>query len=342
MQTLTDPLMKTKIESDANRRVLTGIRASGKLHIGNYFGAVRPALELQKKYLCNFFVADLHALTTNKDAKLMSDSTFDCVALWLACGLERSRSIIYRQSDVPFVAEFAWYLSSVTGMGLLEKGHAYKDALANSREVNHAIFSYPVLMAADICMYDADLVPVGKDQKQHVEMARDMAGSFNAVYGDNLIKLPEVVIDEKVMLIPGLDGRKMSKSYGNEIPFFCDEKTLRKKILSVVTDSTSLEAPKSIEGTVLGDFYKLFATPVQVNDLGSRMQQGGMGWGHAKEELFEVINTYLKETRAAYVQLRGDEAALEMILEDGAEKARAMAKPVINRVREAMGFRVLY
>ena len=256
----------------------------------------------------------------------------------MALGLDFKRYPLYRQSDVPMVTEFAWYLSCCIGFGFIEKGHAFKDALAQNKDVSHAVFSYPVLMAADILMYDPDIVPVGKDQKQHVEMARDMAGAFNAIYGEGVIKLPEVAIEEAVMTIPGLDGRKMSKSYGNEIPLFCSEDELKKKVMSIKTDSTALEAPKHLEGTLVGDLFNLFAQKSEFEDLKSRLAKGGLGWGHAKSELFDVINREVKGARSEYVKLRQDEVQLEKVLRDGAARAHSIAQPVLNRVRKAVGF----
>ncbi|MBX7136885.1 MAG: tryptophan--tRNA ligase [Oligoflexia bacterium] len=319
------------------KRSLTGIRASGNIHLGNYLGMIKPALDKQSQYECLYFIADLHSLTTNHDPQLIRRYSYDAVATWLAFGLDIKRNLIYRQSDLPMVTELAWFLSCTTGFGFLEKGHAFKDALAQNKDVNHGVFAYPVLMAADILLYAPDIVPVGKDQKQHVEMARDMAGSFNAIYGD-ILKLPEVVVDERVMLIPGLDGRKMSKSYGNEIPVFCSKEELRKKILSIKTDSTPLEQPKKLEGSLLNDLFKLFATDSQYQDLSKRLAAGGLGWGHAKEELFGVIDSALAAARDRYNQLRSDEGALDQVLRDGAERAFAIATPVLNSVRVAAGF----
>ena len=321
------------------KRSLTGIRASGDVHLGNYLGMIRPALEYQNKFQCLYFIADLHALTTNKNPALLRQNTLDIAATWLALGLDHKKHLIYKQSDVPMVTEFSWYLSVCTGMGLLEKGHSYKDASATDREVNHGVFAYPVLMAADIMMYDADQVPVGKDQKQHVEMARDMAGSFNALYGNgqDIIKLPVPVIKEEVMLIPGLDGRKMSKSYDNYIPLFCDEKILRKKIMSIRTDSTDVAASKTLKDTLIGQIYALFGSPTQYADLEKRLNQGGLGWGHAKEELFDVINSEVSEPRRRFNEFKQDIRYLAQVLDEGAGKAHEIALPVLNRVRQAVG-----
>ncbi|RME58072.1 MAG: tryptophan--tRNA ligase, partial [Candidatus Dadabacteria bacterium] len=238
------------------KRALTGITPTGTIHIGNYFGAIAPALSYQDQYECFFFVADFHALTTNKNREEIISQTYDIVAAWLAFGFNPKRHFMYRQSDVPLTAELAWYLSCVTGVGLLQKGHAYKDALAKNKEVNHGVLAYPVLMAADILLYEADIVPVGKDQKQHVEFTRDMAGSFNAVYGEGILKLPTPLIREEVMAVPGLDGRKMSKSYNNVIPLFEKPEKLKKLVMSIKTDSTPLEEPKDLDSTIIGAIYK--------------------------------------------------------------------------------------
>lgn len=322
----------------AKKRSLTGLRATGNLHLGNYLGAMRPALAFCEKYDGIYFIADLHALTSNRNPGLLASQTLDHLATWLAIGLDTEKHTLFRQSDIREHTELSWFLSCVTNLGLLEKSHAFKDAVAQGADVNHGLFAYPVLMAADILLYDADVVPVGKDQKQHVEMARDIAGAFNAVYGD-VLKLPEPVIQEEVKLIPGLDGRKMSKSYGNEIALLCPEKELRKKLMSLKTDSTPLEEPKTLRGSLVGDLFTLFGSAEQFADLESRLAQGGMGWGHAKEELFGVINEYVRPARDRYNELRGDEGYLRNVLKQGAEKARAIASPTMNRVRHAVGIR---
>lgn len=321
------------------KRALTGIRASGNLHIGNYLGAIKPALELTKEFDCLFFIADFHALTTSRDPDGLHRATLDQVATWVALGFDTEKHILFRSSDVPYVTELSWYLTCCTGMGLLEKAHAYKDSAAHNKEVNVGVFTYPLLMAADILMYDVDVVPVGKDQKQHVEMTRDMAGSLNALFGEGLLKLPEVLISEDVMTIPGLDGRKMSKSYGNEIPLFCSSDILKKLVMSIKSDSTPLEAPKALEGSLIGDIYKLFGSPAQYLDLSDRLEKGGMGWGHAKQELFEVLDTALRDPRERYLQLRADEQSLKRILNQGAERAAIISQNVLARVRQAVGIR---
>ncbi len=320
------------------KRALTGIQPSGQIHIGNYLGAVKPAIELQKDFDCVYFVADFHAITSLKDGATLSSFTLDLTATWLALGLDTQIHIFFRQSDVAFVAEYAWYLSCFTGMGLLEKCHAYKDKIAQGKDASHGLFAYPVLMAADILMYDVDVVPVGKDQKQHVEVARDIAGSINANYGKQIIKLPTPVISESTMLVPGLDGQKMSKSYNNTIPLFASEKALEKLVMSVKTDSTGLEDPKELDGSLVGQLFSLFSSEAQYEDLKSRMLKGGMGWGHAKKELFGVINDHIRGPRSEFEKLRGDPAFLLKVLNEGADKAKSIALKNLQALRDCFGF----
>jgi tryptophanyl-tRNA synthetase len=321
-----------------NKVSLTGIKPTGKPHLGNLLGMIAPALELQKDYSCIYFIADLHSLNGEKNPSVIRESTYDCVATWKALGLDTDQHIMFRQSDVPFVTEYTWYLTNVTGFGFLEKAHAFKDAVAKGKDINLGLFLYPVLMAADILMYDADVVPVGKDQKQHVEMARNMAGSFNSIYGEEIIKLPTPLIREDGDLITGTDGQKMSKSYGNIIEIFAPEKALKESVMKITTDSTPLEDPKSMAETPLGQLYRLFGSKDAYADLESRLQKGGLGWGHAKLELFELINQKLAEPRKIYNELRADEATLKQLLSTGAEKATARAKPILQRVRAALEF----
>lgn len=318
-------------------RLLTGIQPSGAVHIGNYLGMIKEAIALSNKHESFLMLADLHCLTSIKDGSLLKNLILDCAATWIACGLDINKHTLFLQSEVGLHPECAWCLSCVTGMGLLEKGHSYKDAIAGGAEVNHGRFSYPVLMAADILLYDADLVPVGKDQKQHVEFARDMAGSFNAVYGKDLLKLPEPYINEDTMTVPGLDGRKMSKSYGNVVPMFESEATLKKLILSIKTDSSDLAAPKELDGSLVGTYFKLFATPAQYDDLKMRLAKGGLGWGHAKTELFELINTFITPFRDSYNEVRKDEKYLLQTLHRGSLKAFNTALPTLQRMRKAVG-----
>ncbi len=320
-------------------RVLTGIRTSGNIHLGNFFGMIEPALRWQEKAECFFFLADLHSLTTLKDPKLLNIYTFDTVATWLALGFDESKHLLYRQSDLPEVTELAWYLSCVTGMGLLQKAHAYKDAQSKQNELNHGVFAYPVLMAADILLYDATIVPVGKDQKQHVEIAKDIAGSFNAIFGPEVLVLPEPVIEEKVMTIPGLDGRKMSKSYGNEIPFFSDSVALKKLVMSITTDSSALEESKELDGTLVGALFELVTSSKEYTSLRERLWAGGYGWGHAKLELFERLEAKIKPLREEYLKLRTDESHLKSVLTRCAEQARVIGDKTLRRVRSAVGIR---
>jgi tryptophanyl-tRNA synthetase len=318
-------------------RILTGIRPSGDIHLGNYLGSIEPALKRQSDNECFFFLADLHTLTTLQDPLLLREYTLDITATWIACGLDISKHLLYRQSDIPFVTELSWYLSTVFGMGHLQKSHAYKDALNRGLEVNHAVFSYPVLMAADILLYDADIVPVGKDQKQHVEMARDMAGAFNAIYGE-ILTLPEVFIEESVMTIPGLDGRKMSKSYGNVLPLFAGEKGLKTLFLSIPTDSSALEEKKSMRDTTLGALFQALSDTENLNAYEEKLLAGGFGWGHAKLALLEIFLKRFKDIRTTYFALRKDEGYLRSVLQQGGEKAYAIGRAKINSVRERLGF----
>lgn len=320
------------------KRALTGIRPSGDLHLGNLLGTIKPGLALGDTHQCFFFVADLHALTTMRNAKDLRKFSYDVAAAWISLGLDPKKHTLWRQSDCPEVTELAWYLSCVTGYGFLEKAHAFKDAQSKDREVNHGVFAYPVLMAADILLYDPDVVPVGKDQKQHVEMTRDMAGSWNALFGETL-KLPEVLIRDEVMTIPGLDGQKMSKSYNNVIPVFGKEADLKKAVMSIVTDSTPVEAPKSMKGTLLGSFFEVCASKDTRDDIESKLKAGNFGWGHAKLALFELLNEMLSPARKEYESLRADEKKLETILLEGRDKAKSVASKVLGRVREAAGFR---
>lgn len=323
---------------ERRKRALTGIRATGELHLGHFLAVITPGVKLQESFDCLYFIADLHALTTTKDRTTVRESALDVAASWIALGLDTTHHLLWRQSDLPAVTELAWYLSCVTGLGFLEKAHAFKDAAEKNKETNHGVLAYPVLMAADILLFDSDVVPVGKDQKQHVEMARDMAGYFNTAFEGDFIKLPEARIEEEVMLIPGLDGRKMSKSYNNTIPLFCEEEVLRKKVMSLKTDSTPVDASKVLRGTLLSDLLLHFASTDEFTELEGLLAKGGFGWGHAKERLFEVINRRVAGPRARYREIRSDVALLNRTLEEGASKASSIAEGVLNRVRDAAGF----
>lgn len=321
------------------KRSLTGIKPTHLPHIGNYLGAIRPALKLAEQFESFLFIADYHALTTIRDPAEMKQHTYDVTATWLACGLDPARIHVYRQSDVTEVFELAWVLSCLIATGQLERGVSYKDALAKGDAPNAGIFNYPVLMAADIILYDADVVPVGKDQLQHLEVARDVAGRFNHVFGEDLLHEPEPFISE-APLVPGLDGQKMSKSKGNGIPLFDPPKKLRKVVMKIVTGSESLEEPKPAEGTTVFELYKLIATEAQVAEMKQQLEAGGFGWGHAKQALYEALEAEVGPKREKFEALRADEKQLDGILEAGADRVRPIAKATMDRVRAAVGMTV--
>jgi tryptophanyl-tRNA synthetase len=317
-------------------RVLSGIQPTGVPHWGNYFGAIRQHIALQNNEQAFYFIADLHALTTIHDAKVLQDYTREVALTYLALGLDPQRATLFRQSDVPEVAELTWLLMTVTPMHLLEKCHAYKDKKAKGLPADAGLFTYPVLMAADILLYDSDLVPVGADQVQHIEVTRDIAQRINGIYGEDLT-LPNAHVVEATAKVPGTDGEKMSKSYGNTIEIFEEPKKLRKKIMSIKTDSTPVEAPKDPDRCSLFALYTLFATPEQQATLAARYRAGGMGYGEAKQALYEAALAYFAEARARREQLIADPATVESILKAGAEKARAKGREVLDRVRRACG-----
>lgn len=319
------------------KRILTGIQATGTPHLGNILGAIKPALRLvaEPHTECFFFIADLHALTTVRDAAVLKQNTYNTAVAWIANGLDVDQVLFYRQSDVPQVTELSWYLNCLTPYPMLANAHAFKDKSGQLADVNAGLFDYPVLMAADILLYDAQCVPVGKDQRQHLEMTRDIAQAFNHSYGHTFV-LPEVRIDERIMCIPGADGKKMSKSYGNQIDIFLPEARLRKQIMGIVTDSTPLEAPKSPD-TVFA-LYELLASPEQTAVMRQNYRAGGYGYGQAKQALFELILEKFKSERARfdYYCKRPDE--VESRLAQGAAKARAIADKKLQEVRKKMGF----
>jgi tryptophanyl-tRNA synthetase len=317
-------------------RALTGIKPTATPHVGNLLGAIEPALRLQESSDAYFFIADLHALTTLHDAALMRRYTREVAATWLAFGLDPKRTTLWVQSDVPEVCELAWILGCVTGLGLLERAHAYKAARDKGLEISAGTFFYPVLMAADILAFDTDVVPVGKDQVQHVEMARDMAAAFNSRFGD-VLKLPQAAVRDEVATIIGLDGRKMSKSYGNTIEALLPAKQLRKKVMSIVTDSKGVEEPKDPDTDHIFALYKLFASPEEAADLAARYRAGGLGYGHAKQELYEAMEARLGPARANFEAWMADTSRLDAVLEDGAVRARRIARDVLQRVRNAIG-----
>lgn len=321
------------------RRSLSGIKSTGTPHLGNYLGMIRPAIQLQETHDSYYFVADYHALTTERDPVAMKRATYEIAATFLALGLDPSRSAFFRQSDVPEVNELAWFLSCVVTMGELERGHAYKskkDEGEAGRTV-HGVFAYPVLMAADILIYDSNVVPVGKDQVQHVEMARDMAMRFNHHFGETFV-IPEAAVRQEVMTIPGIDGRKMSKSYDNGIEVFMPTKKLKQRCMQIVTDSTPLEAPKDPKNDNVLALYRYFATPEEVADIEAKYRAGGFGYGHAKVALFEALERHLGPAREKYDKLLSDLDSLEDILRMGAKKARAVAQEVTGRAREKIGY----
>jgi tryptophanyl-tRNA synthetase len=317
-------------------RILSGIQPSGKLHIGNYFGMMRPALDLQEQGDAYLFIADYHALTSVADAEAMRQGTRDVALDFLACGLDPERTAFYRQSDMPEVHELAWLLSNVTPLGLLERCHSYKDKLAKGIAPNHGLLAYPVLMAADILIVQSNVVPVGKDQKQHVEVTRDIAIKFNNTFGETFV-IPEPQISESVAVVPGLDGQKMSKSYGNTIEIFGDAKATRKRIMSIVTDSKTLEEPKDPDACNVFQLYKLFATPEQQADLAARYRAGGLGYGTAKKELADLFEAHFAPLRAKREELAANSKYVEEVLRAGAEKARKLARVTLQKARRAVG-----
>jgi len=320
-------------------RVLSGTQPShDHLHIGNYFGALRQQVVLQQDYEALIFIADFHSMNSVRDARERQRYTRAVALDFLACGLDPSRAILFRQSDVPEVCELAWYLSTVTPMGLLERGHAYKDKLAQGQSANHGLFAYPVLMAADILLYRADLVPVGRDQKQHIEMARDMAEAFNRAYGVEVLTIPEPQILDDVAVVPGTDGRKMSKSYDNGIPMFASEKQIKSAVMGIVTDSTPVEEPKDTKATLF-EIWSLFANPDERNATFERARAGGLGYGEIKKDLLRRLLAYFAPMRERRAELEKRPDEVEAILLDGARRARAIGLPILDEVRQAAGFR---
>ena len=320
-------------------RVLSGTQPShDHLHIGNYFGALRQQVALQQKYETLIFIADLHSMNSVRDAEQRRRFSREVALDFLACGLDPAQAMLFRQSDVPEVCELAWYLSTVTPMGLLERSHAYKDKLAQGQSSNHGLFAYPVLMAADILLYRADLVPVGRDQKQHIEMARDMAEAFNRTYGAEVLTLPEPQILDDVAVVPGTDGRKMSKSYENGIPMFATEKQIKKAVMGIVTDSTPVEDPKDTKAIVF-QIWSLFAAPDERKEMFERAGAGGLGYGDVKKDLLRRLLEYFGPMRERRADLEKRPDDVESVLLDGAKRAREIGGPVLDEVRQAAGFR---
>ncbi len=320
-------------------RILTGIQPSGKLHIGNYFGAMLPAVQLQDKGEAFYFIADYHAMTSMSDAETLRSNIQDLAIDLLACGLDPAKATIFRQSDVPEVNELAWILSTVCPMGLLERAHSYKDKIAKGLSPNHALFAYPTLMAADILLYDAELVPVGKDQKQHLEMTRDLAGKINDRFGEETLTIPEAQIADHTAVVPGLDGQKMSKSYNNTIPLAGGKKAIRKSIMRIVTDSTPVEDPKATDGSTVIALYKLFADDEAMQQMINDHQAGGFGYGDFKQRVFDAYWEYFSQVREKRESLENNLDYVNEVIAQGAQKARAESTKVLDRVRKAVGLR---
>lgn len=321
-------------------RILTGITPSGTLHIGNYFGAMRPAIELQAGGDAFYFIADYHSMTVITDAAERRGYTHGVALDWLACGLDPAKAVFWRQSDVPEVCELTWLIGSLTPMGLLERAHSYKDKTAKGISPNFGLFAYPVLMAADILLFDTHVVPVGKDQKQHLEMTRDIAIKFNQTYGEGTLVVPEERIAEEAAVVPGLDGQKMSKSYGNTIEIFGDEKALRKKIMGIVMDSRTPAEPKpDAEKNLAIQLLRHVAPKETAADFENRLRAGGLGYGDLKKALFEHYWNYFASARAKRAELAANPDYVEQVLRDGAQRARAVASQTMARARKNCGLR---
>ena len=323
-------------------RILTGIQSTNIPHLGNILGAMLPAIEMSKddKHQCLFFIADLHSITTIKDAEFRKNSTYAVAAAWLALGFDVNKNLLYRQSDVPEVCELTWYLNCFTPFPMLANAHSFKDKSDRLSDVNAGLFTYPVLMAADILLYDTNIVPVGKDQVQHLEITRDIATKFNSTYGETFV-IPEVKVDEQVMIVPGTDGQKMSKSYNNFINIFLPEKELKKSVMGIVTDAKTLEEPKDPETCNVFKLYQLLADATQLEEMRKNYLQGNFGYGHAKTALFQLILDKFNNARSEYERLMNDKPTLDNELKKGEEKARTIASDVLSRVRGKLGFRTL-
>ena len=319
-------------------RILTGIQPSGTPHIGNYFGAMRQIINIQDKGETFIFLADYHSLTTAPEPEQLRKNVLELTLNYLSCGVDPEKAILFRQSDVPQVCELTWILNNVTPVGLLERAHSYKDKIAKGFAPNNGLFSYPVLMASDILIYQSNLVPVGKDQKQHLEITRDIAIKFNNQYGE-VFTIPEELIPEEVAIVPGTDGQKMSKSYNNTIELFGNEKAIRKKIMSIPTDSTPMEDPKDPDKCNIFALFKLFSNEQQVADLAAKYRAGNFGYGHAKQALFEAYMDYFAPMRRRREELEKEPGYIDEVLRKGAEKANAVAAQTMDEVYRAVGLR---
>ena len=326
------------------KTALTGIKPTGMPHLGNYVGAIKPAIEMAAsgEYEGYYFIADYHSLTTVHDGKTYRNNIYEVAASWMAMGLDRKNIVLYKQSDIPEICELGWILSCFTAKGLMNRAHAYKALVQDNEEhgrdrdhgINMGIYGYPVLMAADILFVNSDVVPVGPDQLQHIEITRDIANAFNYHYGE-VFKLPEAMVRNEA-LVPGLDGRKMSKSYSNHIPLFLPEKKLKKMVGRIVTDSAPPEAPKDPEQSLIFDLYKFFATKEEVDGFRSWYKRG-IGWGEAKAELFNAVNAHLKVPREIYEELTADTSKIDKVLDEGAQRVRERATPVLAAVKKVVG-----
>ena len=320
-------------------RILTGIQSTGTPHLGNLLGAIIPAVALSQdaKNESLFFIADLHSFTTIRDAETLKENTYTTAAAWLAFGFDTDKNLFYRQSDVTEVTELTWYLNCFTPYPMLANAHSFKDKADKLANVNSGLFTYPVLMAADILLYDAEIVPVGKDQMQHLEMTRDIAGAFNHKYPNSFV-IPETKVDKRVMIVPGTDGQKMSKSYNNDIDIFLSDKKLRKQIMGIKTDSTSMKDVKNAENCNVFQLYKLLATEKKTAEMKAKYAAGNFGYGHAKQELFELICDKFSNEREKFNNLMENKNIIEEGLQKGAEKARVIAQEVLKRVRKNIGY----
>lgn len=317
-------------------RILSGIQPSGVLHIGNYFGMMQPAIALQAEGEAFYFIADYHALTSLHNPEALRENSRRVAVDFLACGLDPEHAALFRQSDVPQVTELTWILSTVAPMGLLERAHSYKDKIARGMTASAGLFNYPVLMAADILIYDSDTVPVGKDQKQHIEITRDLAVKMNETFGE-IFKLPEPRINAAREVVPGIDGQKMSKSYHNNIDIFGDEKETRRRVMSIVTDSTPVEVPKDPARSTIFQLYSLFATNREIAEMRERFQKGGTGYGDFKKQLFEKLWDYFAPMRKRREEILADKSYIDSVLSRGARRANEIADRVMKRVRAAVG-----
>ena len=317
-------------------RILSGIQPSGRLHVGNFFGMMEPSIRLQEEGEAFYFIADYHSLTTVQDPKALKENVSNVAIDFLACGLDPNKAVFFKQSDVPEVTELSWLLSTVTPMGFLNRCHSYKDKTERGLEATHGLFAYPVLMAADILIYDSNVVPVGDDQKQHLEVTRDIATKFNNLYGDVFV-IPKPKIRKDKARVPGLDGQKMSKSYGNILEIFGAEKTTRKKIMSIMTDSTPVEDPKDPSDSIILDLFGLVASDQQLEEMKDNFLQGGVGYGDFKKRLFEAFWEYFEPMRARRKELCEDPQYIENILKEGATRAREVASATLKKARHSCG-----